>query len=74
MRANRGSAETRKVQLDGDFRRDPKTERYCVRCQKDIKPEASAIRVSVDEASISVWRDENGEHLMGMDCAKKVGL
>jgi hypothetical protein len=29
----------RVVFLDGDFRKDPKTDHYCCRCQKDIKPE-----------------------------------
>src|SRR3990167_9410732 len=28
--------------LDGDFRRDPKTDRFCVRCQKDMKLGQSA--------------------------------
>lgn len=24
--------------MEGDYRRDPKTEHYCCRCQKDLKP------------------------------------
>lgn len=63
-----------KVELDPDFRKDPKTDRYCVRCQKDIKPGAVAIRVNVDWDTWQVWRDAAGEHMMGIDCAKKIGL
>jgi hypothetical protein len=31
--------------VDPDFRRDPKTERYCVVCQRDIAPERPAHEV-----------------------------
>lgn len=62
------------VYLDPDFRRDPMTNRFCVRCQKDIRPDASTVRVDVNWDTMRVWLDENGQHLMGIDCAKKIGL
>ena len=31
--------------VDPDFRRDPKTERYCVVCQRDIAPDRPAFGV-----------------------------
>lgn len=37
-----GRTEARIKFIDFDARRDPKTKRWCIMCQKDIKPEAKA--------------------------------
>ena len=37
-----GRAEARIKFIDFDARRDPKTKRWCIMCQKDIKPDAKA--------------------------------
>jgi len=58
--------------LDPDFRNLPKTETFCVRCQKDMSDATSALRVSVDWDTWDVTL--GGDHLMGRDCAKKIGL
>lgn len=60
------------IDLDPDFRRDPKTVIYCVRCQKDIADAAKAIRVSVNWDTWEVTL--GGDHLLGRDCAKRIGL
>lgn len=60
--------------LDPDFRRSPKTETFCVRCQKDIFDASKAIRVTVDWNTWETEVDANGEHLIGRDCAKVIGL
>lgn len=60
------------AQLDPDFRRDPKTDIYCVRCQKDIADPNDAIRVTVNWETWLVTL--GGKELIGKDCAKKIGL
>lgn len=71
--------------IDPDYRKTPKTDRYCVRCQRDIKPETQARMVHVVESGISVLHPEDeklytpdagdrGLQLIGMDCAAAIGM
>jgi len=43
----RWGKQIRSVFFDFDARRDPRTKRYCAKCQKDIKPGAKARIVRV---------------------------
>lgn len=65
--------------------RHPKTERYCVICQRDIKPGAKAREVHlVDGGMWALHTDDEpiyvsdggdvGIHLLGMDCARRLGM
>lgn len=71
--------------LDGDYRREPKTDRFCVRCQKDIKEGSPSRAVHIvngghlilhpdDESSYVPDSGDCGIYLVGMDCAKIIGL
>lgn len=79
----------RAVDIDGDFRRDPKTHRYCCRCQKDLKPGQKRRLVHLvitcaalhpdDEAAYAAASPaergtDYGWFLIGADCAKIIGL
>ncbi len=79
----------RTAQLDADNRREPKTECYCVRCNKDLKPGQPRRYVAIaDSAFAEVIHPDDvvkflngpdaggymGRHPVGMDCAKKIGL
>lgn len=71
--------------LDFDARREPKTELYCCKCQKDIKNKSSYRMVHIIEGGSQVLHPED-EHLyndppadllwhpIGPDCARKLGL
>lgn len=73
--------------IDPDTRRQPKTDRFCVRCQKDIKPQSPTRAVHlVDGGPYALYPDDErvyaitgntgsdlGMHLLGMDCAKTIG-
>jgi len=70
--------------VDYDARRDPKTDRWCCKCQKDLMPgqphrhvylaaEMCAVHPE-DIAERGPQPDDYGWHLLGMDCAKKLGL
>ncbi len=69
----------RTVFLDYDARPQPKTKRWCSKCQRDIKPTSAArvIRLRVDDMHI-LHPDDAGDQgemaLLGMDCAQLVGL
>jgi hypothetical protein len=64
--------------LDPDFRREPKTERYCCRCQKDLG--AAAVRVYlrgdgatvVHPSDVEDYREAGdiGWWWIGLDCAR----
>lgn len=71
--------------IDPDYRRDPKTNHFCARCQKDLKADQPfrvihqvdggpfALHVN-DEA---LYTDDGGNlgcSPVGMDCARKIGL
>lgn len=73
--------------IDFDARREPKTDRWCVCCQKDLKPDAPVRKVYVGEsmqaihpADLKAYLDappssiDIGPHLIGMNCARKLGL
>lgn len=60
--------------LDPDFRRDvPKDcKRYCVRCQKPIKLDANAIRVSINWDTMQTEQNEQREFEMEPNCWKVI--
>lgn len=75
--------------INGDYMsRNPKTQRYCCVCQKDIKPGKPARMVhlvdggpfalhSEDEKIYEAEGDKKGDMLffyIGPDCAKRLGL
>lgn len=71
--------------LDYDARPSPKTEFFCVRCQRDIKPGAPHRLVHLVDGGYMIlhpedeskYRDDRGDlglHPIGMDCARKIGL
>lgn len=71
--------------LDYDARRDPKTNRFCIRCQKDLKPGTPSRMVHVinggshilhprDEAIYVSDRGDMGGFEIGPECARIVGL
>lgn len=69
-----------------DYRREPRTSRYCAHCQKDIKAGSPAREVQIvhDGAAIlhpddwdnwnNAYTDGRGRHLIGADCARRIGL
>lgn len=77
--------DIRKTELDYDSRNKPKTNRHCVKCQRDIKPSSQARMIRVIDGGCNILHpvDEHkyvpdsgdmGWHLIGMDCARKIGL
>lgn len=74
--------------IDYDARRNPKTTRYCVCCQKDIKPGSKFRLVYVGEGMEAIHPEDVQTYLsspvkssidigpfeLGMTCAKKLGL
>jgi len=75
--------KVRKTFLDPDYRKDPKTDFYCVRCQKDIKPgmrfkmvyklKNEPLIIHPEDAKLCNGIDIEWVQI-GLDCAKKVGL
>ncbi len=67
----------RKKFLDFDARPEPKTDRWCVKCQRDVKPGRPVRIVRVLNAQI-LHPDDAGEvgedFLVGLNCAGKIGL
>lgn len=79
------SSKPRLAQLDPDFRRDPKTEHYCARCQKDFRPGQAVRWVYIEGTDFAavIHPDDVGQarpiaaeawHRIGLDCAKIIGL
>ena len=74
--------------MDPDFRRDPKTSRWCEVCQRDLKPGQPHRRilfrfdryeaVHAEDWELAMPPDHSGEGWIegkiGMDCAKRLGL
>lgn len=76
--------------IDGDYRREPKTEVFCARCQKDLKPgqkrrgvhivDGGAMVLHPDDEAIynalpaEAKRGDCGCWLVGMDCARQIGM
>ncbi len=78
-------AEPRKIYLDADFRRESKTERYCCMCQKDIRPDQPVRHVHIIDGGMwvlhpqdeGIYRPDGGDcgsHLIGPNCARKLGM
>lgn len=72
--------------LDPDFRRRPKTARFCEMCQRDLKPGQPhrIVRCELDKyeaihpedwepASVEISRPIV-EFMIGMDCARRLGM
>lgn len=66
---------------DPDYRKDPKTDRFCGLCQRDLKPGArvvQAIEADGEHGCIVHPEDASAEELehykmlVGPECAKKV--
>lgn len=70
--------------IDYDARPNPKTRRFCCKCQKDLREGMVVRHVYVDDqmqaihpddiASRSSTESDYGWLLLGMDCAKSLGL
>ncbi len=68
--------------IDPDFRKDPKTETFCIVCQRDLKRTDTATRVRTRETRISnrdkegddllLSIDTNGDAWVGPECANKL--
>lgn len=69
----------RTVELDYDARREPKTKRFCIKCQKDIGPyQPARIIRTVPGEPLMVHPDDalptDETWLVGLDCARKIGM
>lgn len=73
----------RTVFLDNDTRRQPKTKRFCVRCQKDLKPGSNVRSVHlVDNGPFALHPEDEGKPvakdggwwLLGPECVSKIGI
>lgn len=75
----------RTTYLNPDYRKDPKTDSYCVRCQKDIKEGSKFRMIHLVEGGLQVLHPEDESkyvsdmgdlyfHKVGMECAKIIGL
>ena len=63
--------------LDYDARREPKTTRFCVRCQRDIRPQQLVRVVRVLDAYVLHPEDAGNlgnDFLLGLECAKRFPL
>jgi hypothetical protein len=80
-----GNEDLRTTFLDFDARRDPKTDVWCARCQKDLKPDQKRYKIHLvnggpyilhpgDEDKYVPDRGDYGWFLLGADCAAKIGL
>ena len=59
--------------IDPDFRREPKSNHFCHRCQKDISGDFKAIRVSEDGMCAIDPKAKEGYNVeIGPECAKKI--
>jgi len=65
------------IDVDPDFRRNPKTDRYCFYCQRDLKPGVGYTIFVVDLCLQVVHPEdknmiESFECLIGPECAKRI--
>lgn len=69
--------------LDPDYRKEPKTDFYCLLCQRDIKNKATAKAVHVVEGGSCICHpdddqlhegkpDDCGMYPVGPECCKKI--
>ena len=71
--------DVRKKFLDYDSRKSPKTNIYCVKCQKDLKNNNFRWIYLIEDCFVvhpdDIKKSNNGEfYRIGNDCAKKLGL
>jgi hypothetical protein len=70
---------------DPDFRKTPKTDFFCILCQRDLKPNQSYRMMAVNAASWEAihrddWEKAEPEFIefytgpVGSDCARRIGL
>ncbi|MFA7256030.1 MAG: hypothetical protein WC047_00445 [Kiritimatiellales bacterium] len=68
----------RKAWMDFDTRRQPKTDRWCVCCQRDINPGSQARTVRILDFPWVLHPEDAGVcgevFLVGLDCARKIGI
>ena len=67
------------MDCDPDFRRKPKTDCYCMICQKDIKGAHRVILMTDNDEIIHPSSDIPAEvkanfYSVGNDCAKRIGI
>lgn len=74
-------------EVDPDFRRDPKTDVFCWRCQKDLKPGQPRKWVHIINGGIDLLHPDDEDQYdrianaasdlgcfpVGMDCARRIG-
>jgi hypothetical protein len=69
--------------IDFDARRKPKSNFYCIACQRDIRPEEKHRRVlTVSGEPFAVHPEDHAQvptdkavwHFIGLSCARKLGL
>lgn len=69
--------------IDPDFRREPKTQLWCCRCQKDIRGAYRVVHLvnggafalhPGDEGKYAADSGDLGAHPIGPDCARKIGI
>lgn len=79
------STKPRTKFLDYDARREPKTDHYCVKCQRDIKPGSQFRMVHIVDGGgfvlhpedESAYASDAGDMYffpIGTDCARQLGL
>ncbi len=68
-------------EFDGDYRRQPKTDRYCTYCQRDIKPNSLTRTVQIVNEHFILHPEDTSTYngtiqrfIVGADCAQKIGL
>lgn len=75
----------RTAYLDHDTRREPKTDHFCAKCQRDLKPgqpfrvihiiHGGGCVLHPDDESVYVAdAGDMGCFPVGMDCARKIGI
>ena len=77
-------SQIRKEFIDYDARREPRTKRFCVRCQKDLDSDKLVRRVYVTGDMEAIHPDDFGRYLpsdgdfgwllIGNDCARILGM
>lgn len=83
------AAAYRTKDIDGDYRREPKTNVFCARCHKDLKlgqkrrgvhmVDGGAMVLHPEDEAIyaatpGVVNSDMGFWMVGMDCARKIGM
>lgn len=65
------------IYLDPDYRKEPKSNNYCCRCQKPLEVGAGHI-IWIDDWQVYTPQEDKPEiaytALIGPSCAKKIGL